>query len=97
MFQLRIAAYRMDHCFTPQESQQRIALFGQTTQSLSPSTGIVTRNDSYITSQGLAVCESSWIAQKHVSRQGGDRSYSRMSHQQPCSGSSTSLLLDSLV
>src|SRR6185437_15847888 len=28
---------------------------------------------------------------------GSDRSYSRMSHQQPCSGTFTSLLLDSLI
>src|ERR1700722_17683356 len=52
MFQLRIPAYRMDHCFTPEKSQQRIALFGQTTQSLSPSTGILAGDHPHITSQG---------------------------------------------
>jgi len=45
----------------------------------------------------LAVSESRWIAQEYLRRQRGDRSYSRVGHQQPCSGTFASLLFDSLV
>ena len=38
------------------------------TEPLPSSTGIFTRNHSHITSQGLAVCESGWIAQEHFGR-----------------------------
>src|SRR5271170_3357663 len=68
LFQLWIPAYCMDDGFTPEKAQQRIALLGQTTQSLPPSTGIFSRDHPYITSQRFAVCESSRISQKHVRR-----------------------------
>jgi hypothetical protein len=66
MSKLRIPAYRMDDRFTPEEAQERIALFGQATQSLSSSAGIFTWDHPYITRHGLAVCESTRIAQKHL-------------------------------
>jgi len=95
--QLRIPAYRVCRRFTPEKPQQRIALFAHTTQPLPPSTGVFTRNHPHITSQGLAVSESCCIAQEYLGCQRRDRSHSRVSHQQPCSGTFASLLLDSLV
>jgi hypothetical protein len=70
MFQLWIPANRMDRCFTPQKSQQWIALFGQAAQPLSLSlpTGIFTGDHPYIAGQCLAACESGRIAQKHFGR-----------------------------
>jgi hypothetical protein len=58
----------MDRCFTPEKSQQRIALFGQTTQPLSLPTGIFAGDHPHITGQFLAVCESRRIAQEHLGR-----------------------------
>src|SRR5208282_2304025 len=95
--QLRIATYRMRSRLTPEKAQQRIALFTQPTESLSSATGVFPRNQPHVTSQGLAVCESCGIAQKHFGRQRRDRPHSRMGHQQPCSGTRVGLLLDSLV
>ena len=60
--QLRIPAHRVRPGLTPEKPQQRIALFRQSTEPLPPSTGVFPRNHPYITSQGLAVCESCWIA-----------------------------------
>src|SRR3984957_15871406 len=87
----------MRSCLPPEKPQQRVTLFTQPTEPLSPSTGIFTRNHSYITRQGLAVCESCGIAQEHLGRQRRDRTHSGMGHQQPCSGTSASLLFDSLA
>src|SRR6266849_11137096 len=95
--QLRIPAYRVYRRLTPEKPQQRIALFAHTTQPLPPSTGVFTRNHPHITSQGLAVSESCCIAQEYLCRQRRNRSHSRVSHQQPCSGTFQSLLLNSLV
>src|SRR5580704_5187734 len=95
--QLRILACGMRPRFTPEKPQQRVALFTQPPEPLSPSTRIFTWNHSHITSQGLAVCESGGIAQKHLGRQRGDRPHSGMAHQQPRSGTFAGLLLDSLV
>ena len=53
LFQLRLPAYRMDGRFTPEESQQRIALFCQSTEALSPPTGIFARDDPYVAGQFL--------------------------------------------
>jgi hypothetical protein len=58
----------MDRCFTPQKSQQGIALFGQATQPLSLPTGIFAWHHPYTTRQFLAVCESGRIAQEHFAR-----------------------------
>jgi hypothetical protein len=44
-----------DRCFTPEKSQQRIALFGQTTKALSLPTGIFAWDHPYMTGQFLAV------------------------------------------
>src|SRR6266849_4739327 len=82
--QLRIPAYRVCRRFTPEKPQP-------------PSTGVFTRNHPHITSQGLAVSESCCIAQEYLGRQRRNRSHSRVSHQQPCSGTFQSLLLNSLV
>src|SRR6266446_2915186 len=49
-----------------------------------------------VTSQGLTIGKSCWLAQEHLRRQRRDRPHSRVSHQQPCSGSFASLLLNSL-
>ena len=95
--QLWILAYGVHPRLTPEKSQQRITLFTQPTEPLSPSTGIFTWDHPYITSQGLAVRESCWIAQEHLRRQRRDRPHSGVGHQQPCSGTPASLLLDSLV
>src|ERR1700686_3397609 len=95
--QLRILACSMRPRLTPQKPQQRVTLFTQPTEPLSPSTGIFTWNHPHITSQGLAVCESCGIAQEHLGRQSRDRPHSGMGHQQPRSRSFASLLLDSLV
>src|SRR6202049_3187407 len=95
--QLRILACSMRPRLTPEKPQQRITLFTQPTEPLPPSTGIFTWDHPYITSQGLAVCESCWIAQEHLGRQRCDRPHSGMGHQQPCSGTFAGLLFDSLV
>src|ERR1700684_1636475 len=95
--QLWILACSMRSRLTPEKPQQRITLFTQPTEPLTPSTGIFTWNHSHITSQGLAVCESGRIPQEHLGRQRGDRPHSGMAHQQPCSGTLAGLLLDSLI
>src|SRR6202162_6588287 len=95
--QLWILACGMRPRLTPEKPQQRVALFTQPPEPLSPSARIFTWNHSHITSQGLAVCESGGIAQKHLGRQRCDRSHSGMAHQQPCSGAFAGLFLDSLV
>src|SRR4029077_14552275 len=82
---------------TPEKPQQRIAVFTQPTEPLSPSTGIFTWNHSHITSQGLAVCKALGITQEYLGRQRRDWPHSRRGHQQPYSGTFASLLLDSLV
>src|SRR5580704_12747600 len=93
----RISAYRLCSRLTPEKTQQRIALFTQPTEPLPSSTGVFSGDHPYITSQGLAVCESCWIAQKYLGRQRRDRPHSGMGHQQPCTGSFARLLLHSLV
>jgi hypothetical protein len=95
--QLRILTYRVHRRLAPEKPQQRIALFAQPTEPLPPSTGVFPRNYPHITSQGLAVCESCWIAQEHLGRQRCDRPHSGVGHQPPCSETFAGLLLDSLV
>src|SRR5580658_7938604 len=92
--QLWILACRVRPRLSPEKTQQRITLFTQTTEPLSSSTGIFTWNHSYITRQGLAVCESGGIPQEHLGRERGDRPDSGMAHQQPRSGTFAGLLLD---
>src|SRR5271170_2235485 len=73
--QFRISAHRVYRGFTPQKAQQRITLLAQTSQPLSPATGVFPGNDPDVTGQRLAVAESFWIAQKDIGRQCRDRSH----------------------
>src|ERR1700693_268600 len=78
--QRRISAYRVCSRLTPEKAQQRIGLFTHPPEPLPSSTGIFSGDHPYITSQGLAVCESCWITQEHLGRQRRDRPHSGMGH-----------------
>ena len=95
--QFRVSAYRVCRRLPPKKTQQRIALFAQATEPLPPSTGVFPRDNSHVTGHRLAASEPCWIPQEDVRRQRRDRPHSRVRHQQPCSGTMASLLLDSLV
>src|ERR1700751_310358 len=92
--QLRIATHRMSTRFTPQEAQQRTALFGHSTESLSLSAGVFPRNEPHITAQGLAVCEALRIPQENVGGQRPHRPHSGVGHQQSGSATLLGLLRD---
>lgn len=52
--------------FTPEKAQQRTPLFRYSTKPLPFSTGVFSRDESDITSQGLAIREPPRIAQEYV-------------------------------
>jgi len=53
--QFWIATHRMSTGFTPEKAQQRAALFGNSTESLSLPTGVFPRNEPDVTGQCLAI------------------------------------------
>jgi len=60
---------------TPEKAQQRITLFAQASQPLSPAAGVLPGNDPDVTRQRFAVAKPFCIAQKDIGRQRRDRSY----------------------
>src|SRR5580693_2577188 len=95
--EFRVPAHRMCRRLTPEKTQQRITLLAQASQPLSPAAGVLSGNDPDVTRQRLAVAKPFRIAQKDIGRQGRDRSYAGMRHQQPGGGSLACLLQDLLI
>src|SRR5262249_38601033 len=66
--QVFILAYCVHRRLAPEEAQQRVALFAQSAQPLSATTGVFTRDDTRIAGQRFAVSKPRWIAQEHFRR-----------------------------
>ena len=80
----RILACRMSRRFSPQETQHRAALLGQSAEALSLAAGVLARNDPDVAGYRLAIREALRIAQEYIRGQCRHRPYSRMGPRLSC-------------
>src|SRR5262245_56114635 len=70
--------------FAPEQPEQRIALLGNLTESLSGAARVLARDETDVSGHGLSVSEAPRIAEEHFRRQGGHGTDTGMGHE-PCS------------
>src|SRR5262245_14123520 len=70
--------------FSPEETEQRAALLGQSAEALPFAARVFPRNDTHVAGQRFSVCEPPWIAEEDVRCQRGDRSHPGMRQEQLC-------------
>jgi hypothetical protein len=93
-FQLWIHPDRVQRCFAPEVTHQRVALLAHRSQSLPAPAGVLAGDHTDVARKCFAVGEPLGVSPKHFGGQRCDRTDSRMRHQSCCLGTLLGLFTD---